>query len=69
MNIEDYLWRAVTCPEGEKCWCRRIIAIKNKRGRQPEFVSAGWLHREQAELIVKIHNEWLELVRSKGERG
>ena len=68
MSIENYYWRTAVCSEGEKCWCRRIVAIKNKRGRHPEFIRAGWMPREQAELMVKIHNEWLEMKTKKGMR-
>jgi len=43
----------------ENCWCRRIVTVPKKGKRKRVFVDESYLTKEQAELIVKIHNEWL----------
>ena len=45
----------------KNCWCRRITTVPQKGKRKRTFISQGWITKEQAELIVRIHNEWLEL--------
>jgi hypothetical protein len=60
-GVENYLWEtfnAPPCPK-EGCWCRGIRVVKLGRGRKPIVVDISFLSQEQAELIVKIHNEWL----------
>jgi len=44
----------------ENCWCRRIVTVPEKGRRKRTFISQGWITKEQAELIVRVHNEWLE---------
>lgn len=46
------------CPKD--CWCRRIVTVPKKGKRKRCFIQQGWITKEQAELIVRIHNEWLE---------
>ena len=61
--IEYLKWQAdvgSNCPEN--CWCRRIVTVPEKGKRKRTFISQGWITKEQAELIVKIHNEWLDLI-------
>ena len=41
------------------CWCRRITTVSEKGKRKRTFISQGWITKEQAELIVEIHNKWL----------
>ena len=60
MPIEDERWytnKGSNCPKD--CWCRRIVAIPEE-GNKRVFISQGWITKKQAELIVKIHNEWLD---------
>lgn len=61
-SIEYEMWqtdRGSNCPEN--CWCRRIVTVPKKGKRKRVFISQGWIHKDQAELIVRIHNEWLEM--------
>ena len=58
--IEDIEWqtdKGSNCPEN--CWCRKITTVPQKGKRKRTFISQGWVTKEQAELIVDIHNEWL----------
>ena len=59
-KIESYQWKVVPCFVGEDCWCRAIKTVP-ERGRPRTFISGSWITKNQAEIIVKIHNEWLEL--------
>ena len=59
--IEDEEWQTDTgsnCPDN--CWCRRIVTVPKKGKRKRVFISQGWITKEQAQLIVRVHNEWLE---------
>ena len=57
-KIEEEIWEVFTCEAGEQCWCRGVRCMLNKR---KVFIEVAWITKRQAELIVKIHNEWLEL--------
>lgn len=45
------------CPKD--CWCRRIVTVSWKGHHKRCFIQQGYITKEQAELIVRIHNEWL----------
>ena len=61
--LEDFLWETFNsppCPPG--CWCRGIRAvILGVSRRKRIIVDCSYLHKKQADLIVRIHNEWLNL--------
>lgn len=62
--IEHEYWETdvgSNCPVG--CWCRKIVTIRRKGIRRRTFIQQGWITKEQAELIVKVHNEWLKNVK------
>ena len=68
LPIELLMWQTDSgsnCPEN--CWCRRIVTVPGKGRRKRVFVSQGWITKEQAELIVRIHNEWLEQLQYKAD--
>jgi hypothetical protein len=61
--IENLKWqtdKGSNCPVG--CWCRRIVTVPGPGKRKRTFISQGWITKAQAELIVKIHNEWLKSI-------
>jgi hypothetical protein len=66
-------WKAVTCSQGESCWCRIIETVEpieyqvNKSEEDEirfdlisEVVPMGAIDAEFAEYVVKLHNESLE---------
>jgi hypothetical protein len=66
-------WKAVTCSQGESCWCRIIETIEpieyqvNKSEEDEitfdlisEVIPMGAIDSEFAEYVVKLHNESLE---------
>lgn len=66
--IELSMWqtdRGSNCIEN--CWCRRITTVPEKGKRKRVFISQGWITKEQAELIVRIHNIWLEQLQYKAD--
>ena len=61
-KIKDLEWETFnseTCHK-PKCWCRGIRAKTTKE----TFVDTSFLTKWQADLIVRIHNEWLKLRQS-----
>lgn len=58
--IENFIWKIDKGSSCRKdCWCRRIVTVPKEGKRQREFIPAGQITKKDAELIVKIHNEWL----------
>lgn len=67
--IEDFLWETFnTKPCVPGCWCRGIRAVKLGPGRKKIVVDCSFLSKKQADLIVKIHNEWLIYKSQKGKK-
>lgn len=68
-SIEYEYWQVdigSNCPKN--CWCRRITTVPKKGRCKRTFIQQGWITKKQAELIVKIHNEWLEAREGKKEK-
>ena len=58
--IEDFPWETFNSPPCVPgCWCRGIRAVKLGRGRKRIVIHCSFLDKKQADLIVRIHNEWL----------
>lgn len=55
MRFDDIKWKTKLCPVGRKCWCRTIITLSGD-----EVIGGGFLDKEFAEYIVKIHNHYVE---------
>jgi hypothetical protein len=66
-------WKAVTCSQGETCWCRIIETVEpieyqvNKSEEDEitfdlisQVIPMGAIDTEFAEHVVKLHNESLE---------
>jgi hypothetical protein len=53
-------WKTITCPSGEKCWCRIIEPkdlIVDDSGNEIYTTGAGVVPKIYAEYIVNLHNE------------
>ena len=59
IDIINQKWKTEPCHSGTDCWCR-LISTEIDHGPESLIVSFGALNTENAEHIVKIHNEWLE---------
>jgi hypothetical protein len=66
-------WKAVTCSQGESCWCRIIETVEpieyqiNKSEEDEigfdsisEIVPMGAIDKDFAEYVVTLHNNFLE---------
>jgi hypothetical protein len=66
-------WKAVTCSQGESCWCRIIQTVEPieyefptreedevRFGTLDEIVSMGCIDKDFAEYVVTLHNNFLE---------
>jgi hypothetical protein len=66
-------WKAVTCSQGESCWCRIIKTVEPieyqvnaseedeiKFDLISEIVSMGAIDKDFAEYVVTLHNNFLE---------
>jgi hypothetical protein len=66
-------WKAVTCSQGETCWCRIIETVEpieyqvNKSEEDKvsfdlisEVIPMGVANSKFAEYVVNLHNEFLE---------
>jgi hypothetical protein len=66
-------WKAITCSQGESCWCRIIETVEpieyqiNKSEEDEirfdlisEVVPMGAIDSEFAEYVVTLHNDFLE---------
>ena len=56
-------WKVGVCIQGEKCWCRTIVPetpIENSDDEDIYIVGQGMTTKEQAEHIVKLHNDIIE---------
>jgi len=61
-------WKTVTCPQGERCWCRGIkceepvMYQEDGSEENDEYIVAryGEMTKEHAEYFVKLHNENIE---------
>ena len=66
-KIENIPWKAGHCfSPGESCWCRSVLTDPPK-GKSRTFIPGACIGKEEAELIVKIHNEWLEMKSGKNK--
>lgn len=59
-------WKVNVCSQGEACWCRTIIPEKpivyeDGDGHDELYIiDVGAVHKELAEHIVGIHNEYIQ---------
>jgi hypothetical protein len=66
-------WKAVTCNQGESCWCRIIQTVEPIEYEFPtreddevrfdtldEIVPMGAIDKDFAEYVVTLHNSFLE---------
>jgi hypothetical protein len=52
-------WKAFTCNQGEKCWCRIIkpeVEILDEEGQPCFIIPSGAIDKYFANYIVALHN-------------
>lgn len=59
IDVINQKWKTEVCHASFDCWCK-LISTEIDEGPESLIVSSGAINRENAEHIVKIHNEWLE---------
>jgi len=55
-------WKTTVCAQGRKCWCRIIEPVNKIIYDEIEeyyVVGSGSIPKEEAEYLVKLHNEKL----------
>lgn len=53
-------WYVKTCNQGKNCWCRIITSKKGSDDLEDCVVPSGAISKDDAELIVRVMNEWYE---------
>jgi hypothetical protein len=62
-DLNKVRWKTELCPSGEKCWCRIItteVPVIDEDGNKLYIAASGCVPTENAEYIVRIHNERLQ---------